>query len=207
LRIWSGTHPRSLPIRGDASHEVRSPEVLCAGRVWVIGFATSGTARLFPCEHVSLVTSRPLSVLPGSFPRLLASSEFLRSLSHPDPFGTRIAARVSSLFATSLEQVHSLQGFPSPCYVPSAGAHNLSTAFSLLQLAGLFHPAAASRDSMTRSGVWALYHSHPSSSEGGCPLVVGSPNARSTRSRRPRSACLDFEAFIRVEIALPEVGD
>jgi len=157
-------------------------------------------------ERLSRYQPSP-GVLPGSFPRLLASSEFLRSFSHPDPFGTEITARVSSLFATSLEQVHSSQGFPSPCYVPSAGARNLSTAFSMLQLAGLFHPAAASRDSMTRSGVRARYRSHPSSSEGACPLAVGSPIARSIRSRRPRSACLDFEAFIRGEIALLEVGD
>lgn len=48
-------------------------------------------------------------------------------------------------------RVHSTRGFPSPRYVPSAGAHNLSTAFSALLLLGLFHPRAVSRAS-ARSG-------------------------------------------------------
>jgi len=191
-----------LPVRGDASHEVRSPELLYAGRVRVIGFAASGTARLFPCGACSLVTSRPLSVLPGSSTRLAASSEFLRSHSRPNPFGLELAARVSSLFAISLEQVHSLRGFPSPRYVPSAGVRNLSTAFSVLQLAGLFHPAAAFRNAWLVQG-FKLSQQPPFLVGRSCPLAVGSPPARSTRSKRPRPARLGFEAFIRMGDRIP----
>jgi len=59
--------------------------------------------------------------------------------------GVSLPARVSSLSATSPKTRPLARGFPSPRYVPSAGALNLSTAFSALRLLGLFHPSAASR--------------------------------------------------------------
>lgn len=44
-----------------------------------------------------------------------------------------------------------VRGLPSPRYVPSSGVHSLSTVFSALWLAGLFHPAAELRTT-SRSG-------------------------------------------------------
>jgi len=44
-----------------------------------------------------------------------------------------------------------VRGLPSPRYVPSSGDHSLSTVFSALWLAGLFHPAAELRTT-SRSG-------------------------------------------------------
>jgi hypothetical protein len=75
-----------------------------------------------------------------------SSSEFLRSLSRPVPY--RDQADCQGLFPLRdiTGCVHSTRGFPSPRYVPSAGILNLSTAFSASGSAGLFHPAAASRD-------------------------------------------------------------
>jgi hypothetical protein len=57
----------------------------------------------------------------------------------------QLPTRVSALIATSLQCVYLSRGFPGPRYVPSSGDHNLSTAYSALQLVGLFHPPAASR--------------------------------------------------------------
>lgn len=81
--------------------------------------------------------------------------------------------RVSALFATSLQRVHSLRGFPSPRYVPPPGVHNLSTAFSALQLVGMFHPTAASRTS--HSGPvqgFSLSAQPPSFFRRSCPRAV-----------------------------------
>jgi len=89
----------------------------------------------------------------------------------PSPFRGRLPARVSSLFATSPERVHSPRGFPSPRYVPSSGALSLSTSYSALRLAGLFHPAATFRALLVQ-GLLSR-RSHPSSSEGASPLAVG----------------------------------
>jgi hypothetical protein len=60
---------------------------------------------------------------------------------------------------------------PKPRYAPSSGFLNLSTVYSALKLAGLFHPAATSRISPVQGLLPG--HSHPSSSEGACPRVVG----------------------------------
>jgi hypothetical protein len=57
----------------------------------------------------------------------------------------QLPTRVSALIATPLQSVYLARGFPSPRYVPSSGVLNLSTACSAPQLAGLFHPTAASR--------------------------------------------------------------
>lgn len=58
--------------------------------------------------------------------------------------------RVSALFMTSLERVHFPRDFPRLVFVPSSGALSLSTVFSALELAGLFHPAAMFRTSPFR---------------------------------------------------------
>jgi len=72
-----------------------------------------------------------------------SSSEFLRQSSRPT-LQPVMPARVSSLFAASpMESTHT--GVTHSRYVPSAGFHNLSTAFSTTGFAGLFHPAATSR--------------------------------------------------------------
>jgi len=76
-----------------------------------------------------------------------SSSEFLRSLSRPPvPFGSGPYCQGLVPLRGSTGCVHFTRGFPSPRYVPSAGVLNLSTAFSASGFAGLFHPAAASRD-------------------------------------------------------------
>jgi hypothetical protein len=57
----------------------------------------------------------------------------------------RLPTRVSALFATSLQCVYPMRGFPSPRCVPSSGDHSLSTVCSALQLVSLFRPTAAFR--------------------------------------------------------------
>jgi len=53
--------------------------------------------------------------------------------------------RFLALLATSRACVHFPARLPKPAYVSSSGFRNLSTIFSALALAGLFHPAATSR--------------------------------------------------------------
>jgi len=95
--------------------------------------------------------------------------------------GAGLTARVSSLFATSPDCVHSSRGFPRPRYVPSAGALNLSTAFSALRLSGLFHPAAASRALCSFRG-FPSPRSDRASSVRSAPLPLCPPAARQDES-------------------------
>jgi len=91
-------------------------------------------------------------------------------------------AWVLLLIATSPERVHLPRGFPLPHYGPSSGFRNPSTVYSALRLAGLFHPAAASRISLVQ-GVLPS-RSHPPSSGGACPLAVIHPEL-TDRNRLP----------------------
>jgi len=123
----------------------------------VIGFAARQAPRLFPCAvRCAFRPAVPLSELSGSFPRARDASEFLRSHSRPFPFGIRLSARVSSLFATSPGASTRLEGFPSPRYVPSAGVLNLSTAFSALRLRGLVSSRSRLQGRSARSGACHL---------------------------------------------------
>ena len=77
----------------------------------------------------------------------------LPPLQSPSSFQTRPECRstqdnlprVSVLIATSAERIYLPASFPPLAYVPSAAFLALSTAYSSLRLAGLFHPAATSR--------------------------------------------------------------
>jgi len=114
----------------------------------LIGFtALRHDRRLFPCPgQRNLVPTVRLDKLPRFIPSCSrSSSEFLRSLSRPLPFGSRLTARVSALFATRPAASTHLEGSQvldtfrpqvfstSRRFPPQAGS------------TGLFHPAAASR--------------------------------------------------------------
>lgn len=170
---------------------LRSWKLYVPAEVAVIGFRRSSTSRA-PCFHAlgqySLPTV-PLIAFASRFilPCSLSSSEFLRSESRLQSFRRRLPAWVSSLFATPPERVHSPRGFPSPRYVPSSGALSLSTFYSALRLAGLFHPAATFRALLVQ-GLLSR-RSHPSSSEGAPPsslVTRRSPAEADARDALPR---------------------
>jgi len=104
-------------------------------------------------------------------PCLVSSSEFLRFSSRPRPFGPGSLPGFRSLSRHHRGASTRRGEIPSPHYVPSTGFLNLSTASSAPRLAGLFHPAATSRDA-SRSGV-SLPAQHRSLIGSGCPLAVG----------------------------------
>jgi hypothetical protein len=83
----------------------------------------------------------------------------------------QLPTRVSALFATSLQCVHLLRGFPSPRYVPSAGVLSLSTVYSALQLVSLFHPTAALRALLVQG--FGRSAQPPSLIGRSCPLAAG----------------------------------
>jgi len=101
---------------------------------------------------------------------------------------------VSSLFATSPNGVPGVR-IP-PLTDPSSGFLNLSTAFSAIWLASLFHPAATCRVRPVQGLLPSC--SCLSHRETFCPHVV-----ERTRAHRPRSAATlirpDFEALIRTK--------
>jgi len=93
-----------------------------------------------------------------------------------------------------------LARLPTSRYVPSSGFRILSTVCSAHALASLFHPAATSRV-LSVQGLLSP-RSHPSSSEGACPLAVVSPSlctlAPTFAEARafPRAVSPGFEALI-----------
>jgi len=144
---------------------------------------------VFPCARAVLPADRS----PDRFRAQVHSSVLALPFRVPSlripprSFRTRLPAWVSSLFATPPERVHSPRGFPSPRYVPSSGVLSLSTSYSALRLAGLFHPAAASRALLVQ-GLLSR-RSHPSSSEGAppSPLVTHHSSAETdARDGLPR---------------------
>jgi len=163
----------------------------------VIGFAARQAPRLFPCAvRCALRPAVPLSELSGSFPRAR------------DP--------LQSSFA--LTPAHSLSGSGClPGSPPSSRHHRVRPldsrtsqvldtfrpqAFSASRrlsphsgFAGLFHPAAASRDVLLVQGLAISAQSPLSSSEACCPLaVVRRPLSRTSLEstiRRPRLRGLD----------------
>jgi len=162
------------------------------------------------CFHAERVRSRyqpSPGVLPGSSARLAASSEFLRSHSRPNPFEIELAARVSSLIATSLEQVHSPRGFPMSS-LRSVRRHS--------QPLDGFLRAPARGPVSSRSRVQGSHgsfrgsdspSSHPSSSEGVAPLPLAHrPLARLGRNAHGRLASASRLSSAS-ELTSREVGD
>lgn len=147
-----------------------------------------------------LVLERPSSAraLSGGFilPRLASSSELLRS-----PSRSLLSERnstcyqFSALFAASPKASTPHEKSQSR-FVPPPGFLNLSTAFSAIWLAGLFHPATTYRVRPVQ-GLLPSRSSSLSSREP-CPLVV-----QQTIAHQPKPAstlvCLDFEAFLRTK--------
>jgi len=73
-------------------------------------------------------------------------------------------------------------GTPNPYFVPSSGALSLSTVYSALQLAGLFHPARQSSGPLPVQG-FPTPHRCCFSSKQHCLHVVGA------RCARPQAGC------------------
>lgn len=88
------------------------------------------------------------------------------------------------------------RGFPNPRFVPSSGSHSLSTVYSALQLAGLFHPAAELRTAVPFRG-FPLYTAVPSHRRTLPPRRWN--KARSPASRLPHTRLPDLEALLRAE--------
>lgn len=173
------------------------------------GALGSPPSTVAPCFHARRVYSgyqpspeRTVRFISSGFD---ASSEFLRSNSRPDPFGTRLPARVSSLFVTS----------------PGA-----STLCEGSQVLAMFRPQvlATSRRLSPRSSLRACFIPQPppgiahsfrvsslraattSSSEGVAPLPFAHhPLARQCRNTvgTPTGGGAGFEAFIRAGAHVP----
>jgi len=186
------------------------PSLVCWKSSRFIGSPRSTAAPVSMRRVCTLNPTVPLNELSGSFLGFVASSEFLCSLSCSDPFGPKLAARVSSLSRhhgarpLSRDFSHELPGIPTPSFVPSTGALNLSTVFSALPLCGLV--SSRSR----RPGTFQLVQGFVVSAQprfligSSFPLAVGASAARQTRSGRPRLEHLDFEALLRGGARLPQ---
>jgi hypothetical protein len=110
-----------------------------------------------------------------------SSSEFLRSLSRPLPFGCGPYCQGLVPLRGLTGCVHLCRGFPSPRYVPSAGVLNLSTAFSAHRL----HGPVSSRNRV--QGV-SLVQGLPFSAQRSCPRRNDLPPCRcSTAARQDES--------------------
>lgn len=168
-------------------------EALLCRRITVNWFSPLGGRAQFPYAWTLLSADRP----PETFRFQVHSSELdlpfrvptlrfpLASLS-----GARPPARVSSLIATSPLRVHCHEGYQAfVTFRPQAfsASRRFTPRFGS---AGLFHPAAASRAPLVQGLL--TRRSHPSSSEGASPLVVGArpltgrnrcPQAHSSTSR------------------------
>jgi hypothetical protein len=107
-----------------------------------------------------------------------SSSEFLRSLSRPPiPFGSGPYCQGLVPLRGSTGCVHFTRGFPSPRYVPSAGALNLSTAFSAHRLHGLV-------SSRSRVQGVSLVQGNAFSPQRSCPLRNDLPPCRCSMAAR-----------------------
>jgi hypothetical protein len=100
---------------------------------------------------------------------------------------SQLPTRVSALFATSPQSVHSLRGVPVPRYVPSSGDPSLPTVCSALWLVSLFHPTAASRALPVQG--FRRSAKHPSFIRRSCPLAVAArPAHRRIGCHAPRTS-------------------
>jgi len=141
---------------------------------------------------------------PSSMKKKGSSS---RELGSPPEFVVPASARLPGRLPWGLLPLRDVNpvsprsgGHPRPTCVPPAAFRTLSTACSSLDLAGFFHPAATSRV-LSVQGLLSP-HSHPSSSEGACPLAVVSSSLHAPASTfaetnaLPRAMPLGFEASI-----------
>jgi len=117
-----------------------------------------GSVARVPSQPVSVPrVSHPLDRPPQFDPRFQAASEVPPQSSFTlstcaRPFGQRLSTRGFGPHRDITSARPLAQRFPSLCYVPSLGFLGPSTVCSALSLAGLFHPAAASRVHSTFRG-------------------------------------------------------
>jgi hypothetical protein len=102
----------------------------------------------------------------------------------PDLSASASLPGVSALLATSRKRVHLSRRIPCLRYVPSSSFLSSSTVCSALSLAGLFHPAAASRVH-PRSGALTPRAAPPGSSPGATPLPLTLDCSPFLADRRP----------------------
>lgn len=115
----------------------------------LLGSPRVSPASLFPCSRAKFAhrpSPDPYCYEPGLSP---LRQTLLQSSFNPT---TALVFRLEQLptwgFGPLLDITTArplARGLPSPRYVPSSGVHSLSTVFSALRLAGLFHPAAELR--------------------------------------------------------------
>jgi hypothetical protein len=105
------------------------------------------------CEKVMNKSEDYVHVGTGSSSRgLTSSSKFQSSQPARNAHKTSTSLGVFYSIATSGERVHHLAGIPIPTFVPSLAFLALSTVYSSLTLAGIFHPATTSE--FSSSGVF-----------------------------------------------------
>ena len=168
--------------------------------VRLIGFTARRLfARLFPCVRYARSANRPLSLTPGSSSHeatpLQSSNDFNRR-SHT--FRGEQPARVSALFATSLERVHLPRDLPRSRYgsalrlsQPLDGLHRASAR-------GLVSSHSRVQGSRLFRG-FSLYTATLPHQEESAPMPL-KPHLLSGRNRLPQTKLLDFEAFIHAEV-------
>jgi len=144
---------------------------------------------LFPCARAVLPADRS----PDRFRAQVHSSLLALLFRVPSPripprsFRRRLPALGFVPLRDITETRPLTRGFPSPRFVPSSGALSLPTSCSALRLAGLLHPAAASRALLVQ-GLLSR-RSHPSSSEGAPPsplVTLRSPAETDAHAGLPR---------------------
>jgi hypothetical protein len=176
--------------------------------VWLIGFTTPARTVDFSSRVRSLSRRRPSETferLEFNCPLSHSPSEFLRlraSTRRPRRDIESHLLRFLTLFATSRARVHMSAKVPKPPHTFRPQVFATSRRFSpQSRFAGLFHPAATSRASPVQGLL--LLRSHPSSSEGACPLavVLDVLIAEAMSARR----ALDFEAFIHARVRCYEL--
>jgi hypothetical protein len=114
----------------------------------------------------------------------------------PDLSASASLPGVSALLATSRERVHLSRRIPCLRYVPSSSFLSSSTVCSAPSLAGLFHPAAASRVH-PRSGALTPRAAPPSSSLGAPPLPFDARLLADPCGPTATTGRLDFEVSFR----------
>jgi hypothetical protein len=133
-----------------------------------------------------------------------SSSEFLRSLSRPVPFGIRQLP--GSLPSSRHHRVR-----PLDSRVPKSSIRSVRRCsqpldgFLRLRLCRLVASRSRVQGHLLVQGL-PLCAAAASSSEASCPLAVVHRAALRNKFRSPRSGALGFEAFIRAELAPRKVG-
>ena len=180
------------------SHEVDSNiTVLCRAASDFLGQSLEYLPSPFPCREC-LIRSTVYRSLTHGFRRCTKSLRRApsRPCSAPDLSASASLPGVSALLATSRERVHLSRRIPCLRYVPSSSFLSSSTVCSALSLAGLFHPAAASRVH-PRSGALTPRAAPPGSSPGATPMPLGTSMLAEPCGPTATPECLDFEVFFR----------